>query len=1165
MVEELSINDYIRQEKKSELRGNRKYKKLMGDLDIQLIDYQESHDVEKPRHYQILIFGIDKDSNSYCIKVNDYKPYFYIEIPEELTYMEFKSELLELEIKGKYFNSTIRNMIYNKKNKKYMIKKVEYKKFKSYNLKKTRFVKLSFNKYWDYKNIERVLKEQKYKLYESNIPPLLTFFHNQDLKASGWISIKKEKYIELTEFKLSNCQYEIEVRFDNVKPSSKYSIGPIITLSFDIETTTSDGGFPQFKRKGDKIIQIGTTVEMYGNSDWSYRFITTLGDCNKIPNCKVIPCSNEIDLLLEWVKMVNVIDPDIITGYNTLGYDYEYMYERSKLLGIRDEFCSFSRLKNILNGNESEVQKERKLYIQKKLSSNAMGDNTLKSINITGRVNIDLLKYVRDNGDKLTSYKLDNVASHYIGQKKNDMPYHEIFRIYNENGTAEEKTKVAQYCIQDCKLCNKLINKLSVIQNTIGMANTCHVPLSYLFSRGQGIKAHSLLVKYCAQLGYLVPTKEKNVIAGGFKGATVLSAMKGAHFYPVSALDFASLYPSCMISHNICISSKITLEEINRLKMDKSKYRKIEWTEEMTGFDIVKILSMNEEILDEILENYNDFKNLIMNREYLKEVIYKSNPIKEKVRLLGLTKLKNNDEKFFKILCVNIKDLKIFNFKDDNNKIYKGILWEKRHYYVQPLDENNNEIKEKRGVLPIILKKLLDKRNETKKRMKKEKDPFQKSILNGLQLAYKITANSIYGQLGAITGPFSNLGVAASVTTTGRQLLEFAQDIILKNYHNSVAVYGDTDSVFIAYELKRHKEDCPYNQKNIKKRIKKFHKYKDKYEEKMREKNSNFLHTRGGYAMLNLCKFRLHEKCDCELIEDKMSEEALKVSIELAQESDALITSMLPCRKCINDNGEKVGVQQLEYEKTYQPYILFSKKRYVGKLYEFDTNQKTGWYLDYKGIILKRRDNCGILKKFYKGCLDHIMNGEPDKAFSFLQVSLMDLLNNHKTEKYSIDNFTITKTLKPISSYKKDKKTGKVHLAHVMLAERVKVRDPGNAFQSNERVPYCFIEIKEKKGDKILQGNKIETPTYIKENNKKLDYLYYIVKQLEKPITQLFEHIDHERIKNMFKRTINKAKMDKKGIRSITSFLKPVKKPRQKFKKTFEKCAIPDSDEEDLI
>ena len=60
--------------------------------------------------------------------------------------------------------------------------------------------------------------------------------------------------------------------------------------------------------------------------------------------------------------------------------------------------------------------------------------------------------------------------------------------------------------------------------------------------------------------------------------------------------------------------------------------------------------------------------------------------------------------------------------------------------------------------------------------MKSESDKFKKSIYDGLQLAYKITANSLYGQIGASTSPIRWLDIAASTTAVGRNLLNRAGD-----------------------------------------------------------------------------------------------------------------------------------------------------------------------------------------------------------------------------------------------------------------------------------------------------------------------------------------------------------------------------------------------------
>ena len=98
----------------------------------------------------------------------------------------------------------------------------------------------------------------------------------------------------------------------------------------------------------------------------------------------------------------------------------------------------------------------------------------------------------------------------------------------------------------------------------------------------------------------------------------------------------------------------------------------------------------------------------------------------------------------------------------------------------------------RKGLVPMILKKLLGARKATKKLMKQEKDPFKVSILDGLQLAYKVTANSLYGQIGASTSNIFKKAIAASTTAGGRRCIYRAKDYCLKNNPGCDVVYGDS-------------------------------------------------------------------------------------------------------------------------------------------------------------------------------------------------------------------------------------------------------------------------------------------------------------------------------------------------------------------------------------
>ena len=157
--------------------------------------------------------------------------------------------------------------------------------------------------------------------------------------------------------------------------------------------------------EGDKIIQIGTTVHTYGQTQCSYKNIITLDTCDDIPGVDVLSCKTEKEMIKEWCKLVNRIDPDIITGYNILGFDFEYIFKRASELHCKSSVLKCSRIKD-----------HKSKYIEKMLASSALGENVLKYFEMEGRVFIDLMKVVqRDH--KLDSYKLDNVSAKFINGK----------------------------------------------------------------------------------------------------------------------------------------------------------------------------------------------------------------------------------------------------------------------------------------------------------------------------------------------------------------------------------------------------------------------------------------------------------------------------------------------------------------------------------------------------------------------------------------------------------------------------------------------------------------------------------------------------------------------------------------------------------------------------
>ena len=265
--------------------------------------------------------------------------------------------------------------------------------------------------------------------------------------------------------------------------------------------------------------------------------------------------------------------------------------------------------------------------------------------------------------------------------------------------------------------------------------------------------------------------------------------------------------------------------------------------------------------------------------------------------------------------------------------------------------------------------------------------------------------------------------------------------------------------------------------------IKKMHElpdYAGKYVYDLTTENHHFAAGVGNMIVHNtdsvFFTFNLQDPTTGELIKDK---KALEITIEIAQDAAKL------CSKWLKTPME------LSYEKTLMPFILLSKKRYVGMLYEFSAELSKA-KLKFMGLSIKRKDSCDYLKDIYGQILNILMKEKNlEKAVEFLKDSLEQLIVGN----VPMEKLIITKALK--SDYKNPQQ-----IAHRVLADRIAKRDEGNAPKSGDRMR--FIHFVPENTQSNLQGDKIETPEFIIENKLKIDYTFYITNQLMKPLQQLF-------------------------------------------------------------
>ena len=409
---------------------------------------------------------------------------------------------------------------------------------------------------------------------------------------------------------------------------------------------------------------------------------------------------------------------------------------------------------------------------------------------------------------------------------KDDMPYTDINTAFHEKDYDKLK-KVAKYCVKDCKLVNILQAKLETIITSMGMANVCHVPLSYIFLRGQGVKIFSLVAKKCREKGYLIPyhplSDEEKENMDGYEGATVITPIPNIYTDPIGVLDYNSLYPQSMREMNLSHESLVTdLTQVDTTKYiihevtvpikkkkikKKSRIRKSRYSEvinENVDVNTTKHYFCQEIISDAVMElemkdiyeqirarSAKNITTITNSNNWTEELVNNYRPLVEKHNITINDRMRSSMREELLTTenencqnAIKMSTLKYFNKVDGKWVRY--------------------------GILPSILTELLNKRKETNNKMDNATDPFIRSVLNALQLAYKITANSLYGQTGAVTSAIFCLAIAACTTATGRDRLYLARDLVEKKFkkrqkigdfyvENAKIIYGDTDSIFINF------------------------------------------------------------------------------------------------------------------------------------------------------------------------------------------------------------------------------------------------------------------------------------------------------------------------------------------------------------------------------
>lgn len=947
------------------------------------------------------------------------------------------------------------------------------------------------------------------KVHEHNIDPILKFTAQRNLPLADWLECTEvpiEDSSTAEDRKFSTASVDVkasEASFKPHKPEKEMIIIRYKLMSFDIECYSKNHNSkkPDPHPPENVVFSIACTVCTDGDVSSRNKILLSLFDPHdqnpEVIN-QIIRFPDEKALIKGFAKLVIKEDPDAFITYNGMEFDWDYLITRAKQLGILSILQKISRI----------PRKECPIKTSS-WSSSAYGEQNFNYMDPEGRLNIDVLTEIRRNF-KLNKYNLDFVSENFLKAHKDPISPRQLFMLYELTytlleearklppGEVPKKDRVAwkkriqtilkkrwctgpsldlrqklmrfqtserlvwlirqaltltgTYNVRDTTLPLDLADKLGLTVTMEQTSNIMTVPMSYLHTRGQQIKVLAQIHRDTIQKGLIIPFIPRDeIIEEKYMGATVIDVVPG-NYDDILIFDFESLYPSMMITANICYTTLLKEgdptpdSECN--VVPRSEHRGC--LHDKSGKKVKA-----EDVL--CIEKIYRFKKVIYlpNGDRLNEGLM---PALERKLMASRKVVKREMAKIdAKIACATGKAT------DKDREFFKSQGWE--------TPEPGSLTPDQLDVLKMYSK-----------------------VLNARQLSLKVSANSAYGMLGAQKGFIPFVPGASAVTAMGREVLRQAIKYIVTTFIGEVRdgkvvgksklVYGDTDSCLIQRLGLDTKELWPEGVK-------------------MSKSTTHFLKC--WWLKIDVQLSLTNPKDGKSYRLDAFPRGKDDENIKLLKPEDAsLLYSYLGCP--IN----------LQIEAYYKRLLLLTKKRYMtymangeGKIIGKNKKgtievrrEQSQWvkdtYVQASVSILEKESKELIIDNLLKRNYE-LFSGQVQDASFIMYKGISSVISYAKTDKsgnyIDREGNVIRDPEGPL-----DPRLVYAALAHVNLARKMIAR--GDDVPPNTRMEYVYLRDPEARCD----SDRTEDYTFYRENkmteNLKIDHFYY-QEQLIKPMTEL--------------------------------------------------------------
>jgi DNA polymerase elongation subunit (family B) len=1078
--------------------------------------------------YIVYLFGrvplSEETSENVSIKVVNFTPFFWIELPER-----FK------EYHKRIYLDHLLGLLPDYLKKEFDMKECSVRekyKFKGYQWnKKKKFMQLAFkskralNKMYillkDLVTIPSVLERHKFSVYEKNIDPILRLIHLKNIKPSGWIKIDS-KYIQMK----TKTHREYKCNWEKIIESEKTNIGPIKIGSFDIECDSSHGDFPLAKKDYYKLALNIVEGIKQKQKDKKSKCTITRALVGKWIKCgfrnyknKTFSLQDTLDIQTIFLKNEKDVPSDSLI--EEVATKCVENYPKLNKEDVCKTFCNYFNEYFPAVAGDKVIQIGTVFYdygnISNKYKKYIVTLDTCDSIDNTIVIPCKTVKEVIENWVNLMITESPNVLT---GYNIFGFDFKFLWECAEENNCSHLLKKLGQLKTHETKMIHKELTSSALGHNDLYYFDTpglILIDLLKVIQRDHNLSSYKL---------DNVSVEFINGIVTEIKRIDSLTRVYTKSIFSLSIGQYIIIQESSIVGKKVIGNKR-------------------------------KIIGIASDYID--VEYIDNDELLCLDEELIKSKSYSWAVGKDDVSVQDIFKFQNQDSKSRAVvakyciqdceLCISLLrklDIVSSSMAMSNVTLIPWSFIFMRGQMIKTLSLVSSECRK----LDYLLPELPPPREDIKESYEGAEvlEPMP-----GIYIDQPVTVLD-YGSLypsSMISGNLSHCTIITELEYQGEEgakKLETLgikfEDVEYDNYINVLTgktwkkeIHSTEKRKICRYILPKLKENGEVDDESrgiIPKILMKLLAARKATKKLMKTESDPFRYsvlngiqnaqkitcnsvyggiganvsalyfpeiaastTAIGRQMLHLAKdFSLKRFPQAEVIYGDT--DSIFVKFNPKGENNEDLKGKEAIKKCIEMGfiieNEIQGLlkfpHKLELEKQFSPYIQLGKKKYLGHKYENTTD-------NYKqismGSVLTRRDNAPIVKKIYDDVIKKIMEDQDiDGAVKSVKKNLKDVIDG----KFPMEYFIISKTLR--SEYKIPES-----IVHKVLADRIKERSPGSEPKSNDRVQYAFVRVKNlPKNSK--QGERVETPDYIIENKLKLDYGFYISNQIAKPVSQVF-------------------------------------------------------------